>query len=278
MKNGRWSRMFTGVTALVLLLGVCLGASSGAGTEPVLSDEDCAKCHDQEPAQIAASGKAHKTEVSCLTCHEGHRPRVANNIPECSQCHSGEPHFEVAGCKTCHNPHAPLDVRLEGELKAVCLTCHQSQGQEMQASPSKHADLACNECHAKKHGATPACLECHDSHSQAITKDDCRTCHQAHQPLTLQYGDKVPNAQCAACHGEVLEQLAANTTKHHAVNCVSCHAKKHKTVPQCSSCHGTPHAPGMHKKFPVCGECHNTAHNLNNWASSEEKGGEKKPR
>ena len=276
MKSRPCSWMCIGLTVLALVPWVCLGAASGAGAAPVLVDEDCAKCHDQEPTQIAANGRAHKTEVSCLTCHEGHRPKVANNIPECSGCHSGKAHYEVEGCKTCHNPHAPLEVRLEGPIKAVCLTCHQPQGQEMEANPSKHAEFPCNECHANKHKATPTCLECHDSHSQAITKDDCRSCHQAHQPLTLQYGDKVPNVQCAACHGEVLAQLTANTTKHHTVNCVSCHAKKHKTIAQCSSCHGTPHRSGLHKKFPLCGECHGTAHNLNNWESPGDQSGPKK--
>jgi predicted CXXCH cytochrome family protein len=273
-KQGYWFAI--GLAVVVIACGAFLGAPQSARAQPVLSDEDCAKCHGQEPAQIAAAGMAHKTEVTCTACHEGHRPKVANNIPECSQCHSGKPHYEVEGCKSCHNPHAPLEVRLQGELKAVCLTCHPTQGQEMAASPSAHAELACNECHAEKHGATPACLDCHQSHSATMAQDDCRTCHQAHQPLALQYGSQVPSAQCAACHAKPLEQLATNASKHHDLACVTCHAGRHKTIAQCSDCHGTPHAAGMHQKFPRCGECHNTAHSLNTWAAAAEQAGAKK--
>lgn len=276
MKSEKWSRVGLGWALVVLFVGALVVSPRDARAQAVLSNEDCVKCHEQEPAQIAARGMAHQTEVTCQSCHEGHRPKVANNIPECSGCHEGEPHYEVEGCKTCHDPHAPLDVRLEGELKAVCLTCHQTQGEEMEAGPSMHAELACNECHAEKHGATPTCLECHDSHSDAITQEDCRTCHQAHQPLALEYGSGVPSVQCAACHAEPFEQLAANATKHHELDCVQCHAKKHKTIAQCTDCHGTPHAPGMHQKFPRCGDCHNTAHQLNNWAAAGEQTGEQK--
>jgi hypothetical protein len=37
------------------------------------------------------------------------------------------------------------------------------------------------------------------------------------------------------------------------------------TDPECTDCHGLPHADSMHQRFPKCGECHNVAHDLNNW-------------
>jgi hypothetical protein len=163
----------------------------------------------------------------------------------------------------------PLEIVLKGELKAVCLTCHESQGQELTVNPSKHADVACNFCHAEKHGVIPDCTKCHKPHSADMTQADCGTCHKAHKPLELAYGPKVPSLQCAACHDEAYGQLAASKAKHQTLACVYCHANKHKTVPQCSDCHGTPHAPGMHKRFPKCGECHNIAHDLNNWAEKK---------
>jgi len=244
------------------------GWAQEAAPKAVLADGDCVKCHEKEPAQIAAKGMAHKTEITCIACHEGHRPKVANNIPECSNCHSGSSHFKIEGCKSCHNPHSPLDISLKGELKSVCLTCHEAQGKELAANPSKHAEVACNFCHADKHGVIPECVQCHTPHSKNMTQADCKACHQAHQPLLLTYGSQTPSLQCAACHQVAYDLLMASETKHRNVSCVTCHADKHKTIPQCSDCHGMPHAAGMHQKFPKCGDCHNIAHDLNSWKTA----------
>ncbi|HEY7746965.1 MAG TPA: hypothetical protein VIA07_11555, partial [Desulfuromonadales bacterium] len=39
------------------------------GAKATLVDADCVKCHDREPAEIAAKGMAHKTEITCQACH-----------------------------------------------------------------------------------------------------------------------------------------------------------------------------------------------------------------
>jgi len=251
------------------ILGATLPAASFGAAE--LSVSDCVKCHEKEPAQIAAAGMAHQTEINCQSCHEGHRPKVANNIPKCSMCHSGEAHFELEGCTNCHNPHSPLDISLQGELKTVCLTCHAAEGQEMTANPSKHAEFACNFCHADKHGTIPECVDCHEPHSSNMTQSDCSTCHQAHKPLALNYSAQTPSVMCAACHDNAFNLLMESKTKHHDLACVFCHEGKHKVVPQCSDCHGNPHPEGMHQKFPKCGDCHNIAHDLNKWSAPTKK-------
>jgi predicted CXXCH cytochrome family protein len=261
--------------ATAFLMAVALPAFAQDAAKVELTAADCIKCHMKEPGEIAAKGASHKTKIDCRDCHTGHRPMVANNIPECSNCHSGTAHYQVQGCKSCHNPHAPLDIVFKGEIKEVCLTCHAEQGKELVASPSKHAEVACNFCHADKHGNIPACTDCHQPHSDKMTQADCKTCHQAHMPLALTYGDKVPSIQCAACHNQAFTQLQASPTKHHEIACVTCHANKHKTVPQCNDCHGLPHAEGMHKRFPRCGECHNIAHDLNNFPVKQDSKGTK---
>lgn len=265
---------FTRLALVCLLLaglGLLVPATSALAAGVALTIDDCAKCHDKEPQQIATLGMAHNTQITCISCHESHRPRVANNIPECSNCHSGEPHFQIEGCKTCHNPHTPLDISLKGELKDVCLTCHAAQGQELKANPSKHAEVSCNFCHADKHGMIPECVVCHEPHSTKMGQNDCRTCHQAHQPLLLTYGKDVPSVHCGACHDTAYNQLMGTKSKHFDLSCVFCHADKHKTVPACSDCHGMPHAEGMHQKFPKCGDCHSIAHDLNNWTTGSAK-------
>jgi predicted CXXCH cytochrome family protein len=262
-----------GIAGLFLAVPPALAEDQAA--KAVLTAADCVKCHQKEPQEIAANGAAHKTQIGCQDCHAGHRPSVANNIPECSNCHSGEAHYQIKGCVSCHNPHSPLDIALKGELKEVCLTCHADQGKELVASPSKHAEVSCNFCHADKHGNIPVCTDCHQPHSDKMTQADCKSCHQAHMPLTLTYGASVPSTQCAACHGQAFGLLQASPTKHRDIACVTCHADKHKTVPQCSDCHGLPHAEGMHQRFPKCGECHNIAHDLNNFPAKQEGKGAK---
>jgi predicted CXXCH cytochrome family protein len=258
------------LTALLGLIASALVFSAGnLCAQPVLSIDDCAKCHEQEPRQIEEAGSAHKEAINCLECHTGHRPSSPNNIPQCSMCHSGADHYALENCLRCHNPHQPLLVKLDGDLKAECLTCHTSQNEQLEANPSKHTTFACNFCHADKHGMIPECVLCHEPHSANVTQADCATCHEVHQPLVLHYPDSTTNILCAACHEDVNNMLMASKTKHHDVSCVTCHANKHKTVPQCSDCHGLPHAEGIHAKFPACGSCHNIAHDLNNFKTSK---------
>jgi predicted CXXCH cytochrome family protein len=264
--------LFLGLLALTLSLGAAPRAEAQAG----LAVADCAKCHDREPGEIEARGAAHKTAINCLDCHENHRPKVAKNIPQCSSCHEGTAHFRVEGCRTCHNPHAPLEIALKGELKSVCLTCHEEPGRQMTANPSAHAKVACNYCHAERHKAIPACGECHEPHSPTMSQADCRVCHQVHMPTLLNYGPQTASTLCASCHQEAYTLVTGTKTKHRTVPCASCHPGTHKAISPCTACHGTPHAAGMHQRFPKCGDCHSTAHDLNNWGGGKGPAGEKK--
>lgn len=247
-----------------LFFGLIIFSASSLTAAPTLGIGDCVKCHELQPTEIETAGAAHKDQINCLDCHAGHRPVSANNIPACAQCHEGAEHYELNNCMSCHNPHQPLAVVLEGELKAECLTCHKEQNAQLLANPSMHTEVSCNFCHAEKHGHIPDCTSCHEPHSADMTQKDCAVCHEAHQPMVLQYADTTQNLLCAACHDTAYSKLLATKTKHRNVGCVECHADKHKTVPRCSDCHGTPHAAGIHAKFKNCGDCHNTAHDLDN--------------
>lgn len=256
--------------ASVLCLAVASLGSMALAEQAVLSVADCVKCHSEQPAEIAANGAAHKTEIDCQACHEGHRPSVANNIPQCSNCHQGSAHYEVKDpCLGCHNPHQPLKVSLAGEHTSICVSCHAGPNKEMVAGPSKHASFSCNFCHADTHGNIPACVDCHSPHSATMTQDNCATCHQAHKPLELTYPASTASQLCGSCHDATLATLTASKAKHSQIACVTCHATKHKTVPQCTECHGLPHAQAMHDRFPKCAECHNVAHDLNNWPAKQ---------
>jgi predicted CXXCH cytochrome family protein len=230
-----------------------------------LANTDCAKCHDKAPADIAANGGAHKNNVTCQDCHNGHPPAVRKIIPVCSQCHEGKPHYELKGCSTCHsNPHSPKMIKFGNNVTDPCLTCHKSQIEKLRANKSKHTALYCSFCH-NVHGRIPDCTQCHKPHSKDMAQADCKACHQAHMPTVVTYKPETPSKFCAACHKKAFDLLTASTAKHKTLACVYCHQGKHKMVPLCTSCHGTPHPAGMMSKFPNCSQCHNIAHDLNHW-------------
>jgi len=219
-----------------------------------LSNTDCAKCHTKPPADVAASGGAHKTSVSCQDCHSGHRPAVKNNIPQCGQCHSDKPHFDLKDCLRCHtNPHTPKNIKFSNNVTKECVTCHTPQIEKLTKVKSKHSALACSFCH-NTHGKIPLCTECHKSHSPEMTAAECKRCHQAHMPNAVAYSSDTPNSMCGSCHKKAQVMLAASDTKH---------KDKHKMVPTCQNCHGTPHPAGIMDRFTKCGDCHSIAHNLN---------------
>ncbi len=268
MKMGtlRGARLLRGpLLALAMVAFMAIGGVSAFAAEPlrVLTNDDCAKCHTAETRTVEQMGMAHKTAVSCMECHEGHRPMRAENIPTCNQCHAGEPHFEIGNCSSCHDPHMPLEITLQGELKDVCVSCHSAVGSSLTSFPSMHAEVSCNYCHAERHGFIPDCGQCHAPHSADMTQNDCLICHDAHTPTVLSYRGTAPSNLCGSCHGEVNRQLAANASQHRDVSCVECHPQRHGLVPLCSDCHGMPHAKGMHERFPRCGDCHGIAHDLN---------------
>jgi hypothetical protein len=259
---------------VLLLLGSLLflmnsGAES-AQSMPVLTNEDCVKCHAAPPADLAASGGKHK-DVGCMVCHVGHPPTVKKPIPQCGDCHMGKSHYELKGCLGCHkNPHTPLNISFARNVTDACLTCHTQQIDQLRNNKSKHTALDCSACH-DVHRKVPQCTQCHKPHAAEMVAADCRKCHKPHMPTVVTYAAEVPSKDCGACHSSVFSLLAAGKAKHAALACAFCHQQKHKMVPKCQDCHGTPHPAGMMARFPKCGECHNIAHDLNNWSETKTK-------
>ena len=258
----------------LLLLGIPLflmySSAAPAQSKPVLTDDDCVKCHATPPADLAASGGKHK-DVGCMGCHVGHPPTVKKPIPQCNDCHMGKSHYELKGCLGCHkNPHTPLNVTFAGNVTEACLTCHTQQIDQLRNNKSKHTALDCSTCH-DVHRKVPQCTQCHKPHAAEMVAADCRKCHKPHMPTVVTYAADIPSKDCGACHGSVLSLLTASKAKHASFACAFCHQEKHKTVPVCQDCHGTPHPVGMMSRFPKCAECHNVAHDLNNWSEAKTK-------
>lgn len=223
----------------------------------------CRNCHSREIEAVETEGLAHKTEVTCTDCHQGHKPKSLENIPRCSQCHAGTAHYDQLQCLNCHrDPHQPLRIKLPKKAYAECLTCHNRQGEELKSFASYHSTLVCTDCHYQ-HRFMPQCTSCHRSHGPAMAETDCQTCHAPHKPLEMAFSrPDIPTEFCAPCHAEASLTLASSKKKHHDLSCVECHAEQHGKIPECQSCHGEPHAAAMHIKFPHCADCHGSAHDL----------------
>jgi len=256
-----WVLLFVLLSGFFLLNSLVATDSFAASQ---LSNDDCVKCHKAVQDVVDSKGAKHKTAVSCMNCHTGHPPMVSKDkiIPACSQCHAGKAHYELKGCNTCHtDPHAPLSMKLAANLTGPCLSCHSQQGKEMKENPSRHSKLFCTTCH-KAHKEVPSCLACHQAHTDTMVNKDCLICHPAHRPLVITYGQDVPNSSCAGCHKGIATMLTKSDTKHTKLTCVYCHKDKHRFVPACETCHGTPHPAAMIAKFPKCNMCHSSAHSL----------------
>jgi hypothetical protein len=271
MRKTLFGRVLPVILAVPLFLGIASRSEAQAPGKPVLTVDDCVKCHAGPPADIASAGAKHKT-ITCFDCHASHRPASKDNIPKCGDCHSGKPHFELKGCLGCHkNPHTPLKIEFGNKVTDPCLTCHNQQIAQLKENRSKHTELFCSTCHTV-HRVVPPCVQCHKPHSTEMVQADCKKCHKAHKPKVIAYGSDVPNKDCAACHQKAYSLLVASKAKHKSLACVLCHVGKHKMVPECQGCHGVPHAATMMAKFTKCYDCHYIAHDLNNWAAAPKKG------
>ena len=255
--------LLMGIPVLVFQEGAAL-----AQTDPAQTGDFCAMCHIAPPADLAASGGKHK-DVGCEGCHVGHPPKVKKPIPQCSDCHGGKAHYELKGCLACHkNPHRPMIISYEGNVTEACATCHTQQIDQLRSNKSKHTALDCSFCH-DVHRKIPECTQCHERHSSEMTAADCEKCHKPHMPAVVTYAADIPSKDCGACHSQAISLLATSKAKHRSLACAFCHQEKHKTVPACQDCHGSPHPARMMARFPKCGKCHNIAHDLNHWPETK---------
>src|SRR5690349_4487610 len=79
---------FTVVFAMVAIFSFAsIACAAQEEAKATLTSADCVKCHAKPPADIAAKGMAHKTNVTCQDCHVGHPPTTKKIIPQCNMCH-----------------------------------------------------------------------------------------------------------------------------------------------------------------------------------------------
>ncbi len=266
----------SGTLMVVLMMTIAISMSqifssiANSQTEPQ-KKKNCSECHETAANQVRDGGGKHKS-VPCVGCHLGHPPAARKALQKCNRCHlkTKKAHFELDGCLGCHkNPHTPLNISF-ADIKGNCVTCHSGQVAELRDHKSKHSAVGCSTCH-DVHRKFPQCTQCHKPHSAETTAADCKKCHRAHVPKLVTYAADIPSKECAGCHRKAADVLGMSQTKHATLACPSCHKERHRMIPDCKDCHGSPHTSDLMVKFPRCGDCHKVAHDLNNWPVAQQK-------
>jgi len=283
-------KILSGVAIAIVLTGVSLAATPGkkiatvtiptapeqyAGEPQQLTAAQCAQCHVSQFRDLKDDGGRHR--FSCQKCHtvfHAYNPRKGNwdaIMPKCTACHEAPHGPKIKDCSSCHsNPHTPGKIAASAPLAKVCFDCHGSVRDQLAKFPSKHTKVACITCHTS-HGFKPSCFTCHKPHTTGQALATCLQCHPVHQPLQISLSKDVPSNTCGACHTKVFTKLTKTTSKHGKLSCVSCHKDRHRYVPKCTDCHGTPHKASFHEKFPRCLSCHIDVHDLPAMSSKAKK-------
>jgi hypothetical protein len=268
---------------------------------------DCAACHRVEgfsPAAYTARDHAsapyplegRHLVVSCAGCHR--MDSSANAAPRRLRVPSGR-------CEDCHSDaHAG---QLSARTSTSCASCHVVAGwtpsvfaatQHARLSlplEGRHAEVACNACHAATRRGLPAprdpstlgsagvalrpeaaCGSCHvDPHGRPLSTAKglppaCQDCHDARQwgPSTVDanrhatFSFALEGAHravaCSACHAELRGQRRGMSTLLLAASGVRQLPFTPRPSTTCASCHETPHGAQFadRRDGGACESCH----------------------
>ena len=178
----------------------------------------CVDCHDPKDEQLQ---KAHNNQpfgaANCVQCHDPHQ----SDSPKLLATFQHAP-FQGNGCDTCHQPAKDGKVVLtQADSKALCLTCHEDKGKQIESAKVPHPGAAgdCTDCHnphassqpgLPKTDAVNVCLSCHSDvaelakksyHHQPAFAQSCTTCHTPHGGDNDHLLRAKGNALCLECHG-----------------------------------------------------------------------------
>jgi cytochrome b subunit of formate dehydrogenase len=238
----------------------------------------CASCHQDAAAAIAASAHREATgaaRIACLGCHgTGHEVRrpARTSVADCAGCHPqvtsrylgsvhgvalahGDP--EASTCKDCHGPF------------------HSILPHDDPASPVSRVNLArtCAHCHAnralmtRRHITIPEAFALYTASVHGRSKDPraatCSDCHESHDlkratdPTSSIFRSNVPHT-CGRCH---IREFTAFETGIHG----QALRRGVTAAPNCTDCHGEhlirgprdPSSPVVASAVNVtCSRCH----------------------
>ncbi len=234
-------------------------------------EQSCDQCHGRTGESLAAA---------CTGCHA----EIGTQLAEQRGFHGtlGE---DGDNCARCHSEHHGREFQLVGPATFALAgvtdrDAYDHAGLEFRLS-GRHAELACQECHAH---ANDALLAKGDRRFAGLAQE-CATCHED------VHDGKLP--RCEACHGQSLPfEHVANfshtpafllTGSHAGLSCARCHAKgsehavealagvpsSKRTPRDCAACHPSPHTPAFLANSAreqgvapdaTCANCHRTEH------------------
>lgn len=181
--------------------------------------DQCAACHDDVTAEIAAGRHAGQEATSwqrfetCIECHDPHyefrkigdpAEQILSRPPKekCSLCHEFQsklPEFSDHDqqCLQCHLAVAGDGPQAVRKIAELCFHCHSGENRQDRSFPL---------IEEVRYASTP--------HSEL----NCLVCHP--QAATFRHRDQVPG-DCGQCHYPHAEKVAHDL--HAAVSCGACH-------------------------------------------------------
>jgi DmsE family decaheme c-type cytochrome len=165
-----------------------------AKLSPAAADQDCMKCHLNQPTHIGRINSSHaKNQVACVACHSIHKNGPYGLVPRnnadtnqlCAKCHNNvwasfqRPYKHplpqgAMSCVDCHNPHGtvlPWSIQTVYANEPGCFKCHgEKRGPFVYEHPPMRLE-GCGACHMPHGSQNPrmltraqvrfVCLECH---------------------------------------------------------------------------------------------------------------------
>ncbi len=180
-------------------------------------------------------------------------------------------------CLTCHGDESASRTLANGTTQSLTVT-------RATLSASRHAGLACTDCHADLAGISDfphaeklkpvRCAECHSTEGEAIAggghggRLSCSGCHGSHNILAVEDANSPASAGkinrvCAECHDRLHAPVGGKRAQYTNYD-VGVHgrhpAASGPSGPSCTGCHGT-HTIASEKKRPAdlestCMKCH----------------------
>jgi predicted CXXCH cytochrome family protein len=221
---------------------------------------------------LGASGGAHATALSCVSCHRDRRPgrfgRRHRTTTRCAACHEEAAHPRGAraaarparACLACHDPHGSSNAALVrpailrgGRRVPIELTNDAGAAPGGFTHPEAPGTGLCEACHRRTD------VFRRDGGGEAHYTESCVRCHDH----GAGFAPVVSDGNCGICHGDEAARLAKPSLHADRFACSACHAEAasapgpgHRTAAPCTDCHDRQtHAPSGHAPLP-CVSCH----------------------
>jgi hypothetical protein len=255
----------------------CDGCHKEPSLHAGLFTPDCSACHGTavwQPAKLDGQPFDHQKLTFSLAKH---KVNYDNQPLSCTDCH-GLPlkTMKTQTCIDCHNGHPAKNATAEkvtnpADFMTVhadtygtdCLKCHDGadrmdgfKHEQVFALDGKHANVACEKCHANRVFQTSAraCSDCHEEPKihAGFFGIKCELCHTAaawkpalltKHSFPINHGEK-GDVDCKTCHPGAYNTYTCYGCHEHEINKIRSEHDEVKmpagvSLEQCTVCHAT---------------------------------------